>query len=437
MIVSRPDISSTEVTKLPVEERFIKPNIEKYMSLMNQTPIPPQIALINAINSPKYRFITAVLSRRTGKTHISNIIGQLVALVPGTQILVIAPNYSLSTISWDLQRKLLKDFEVELVRSNSKDKILELTNGSIIRMGSVTQVDSVVGRSYDLIIFDEAALNDDGKDAFNIQLRPTLDKKNSLGIPCSKTIFISTPRGKNWFHEFYMRGFSEDPALSNWASIHATYLDNPNSAEADIESAKATMSKAEFGQEYNCDFVALQGQVWELAKDNIVSVDLETIDVQDTIAGLDVGFKDPTALCVVATDGHNFYVIDEYLNAGKTTDTHGKAIYNMIEKHDIDFVYIDAAAAQTAFDLVMNWDISTIKSKKSILDGIGYVSSIIDNNRLFVDSKCVHTIAMLDNYRWDSRENLIKEKPVHDEYSHMADALRYALYSHSYNMDTF
>ena len=45
-------------------------------------------------------------------------------------------------------------------------------------MGSINQVDSVVGRSYDLIIFDEAALVD-GKDAFNVALRPTLDKENS------------------------------------------------------------------------------------------------------------------------------------------------------------------------------------------------------------------------------------------------------------------
>ena len=61
-------------------------------------------------------------------------------------------------------------FDVELERSNAKDKVIELKNGSIIRMGSVSQADSVVGRSYDLIIFDEAALNDEGSEVFNIQL---------------------------------------------------------------------------------------------------------------------------------------------------------------------------------------------------------------------------------------------------------------------------
>ena len=51
--------------------------------------------------------------------------------------------------------------------------MIELSNGSTIRMGSVSQVDSAVGRSYDLIIFDEAALTNDGQDAFEIASCPT------------------------------------------------------------------------------------------------------------------------------------------------------------------------------------------------------------------------------------------------------------------------
>ena len=76
-----------------------------------------------------------------------------------------SPNYSLSQISFDLQRNLIKHFDLEVIRDNAKDKVIELSNQSTIRMGSINQVDSVVGRSYDLIIFDEAALVD-GKDAF-------------------------------------------------------------------------------------------------------------------------------------------------------------------------------------------------------------------------------------------------------------------------------
>lgn len=426
MLISRKNISSTELQKFG--KPFLRLDIEKYMSLLGQTPIAPQIALVNAINCPDYRFVVATLSRRTGKTHISNIIGQLVVLVPGTQILIIAPNYSLSTISWDLQRQLIRNFDLETERSNAKDRIIELTNGSMIRIGSVSQPDAVVGRSYDLIIFDEAALNDDGWKVFNIQLRPTLDKANS------KAIFISTPRGKNWFYDFYQRGFNNDE-FSDWCSILSTYRDNPRVDINDIERARLQLSKAEFAQEYECDFVAQQGKIWNFNLDNIISSLPSDLEVIDRICGLDLGFRDPTAFCVIYTDGKNFYIVDEYLQAESSTDVHGRSLRDQIDKHGIDFVYIDSANQQTRFDLSMTWDIATVNATKSINDGLGYVASLCDHDRIYVLDTCTNVIDTFNNYRWDDREGLISEKPLHDKYCHMADAIRYAIYSHAMNVE--
>ena len=183
--ISRKDIISEKLMEFD-DRRFIKLPIDGYMELLGIEPNSTQVAIINSINNPKYRFVTAAVSRRQGKTYIANVIGQLVTLVPGANVLLMSPNYSLSQISFDLQRTLIKHFELEVIKDNAKDKVIELSNNSTIRMGSVNQVDSVVGRSYDLIIFDEAALVD-GRDAFNVALRPTLDKENS------KAIFISTP----------------------------------------------------------------------------------------------------------------------------------------------------------------------------------------------------------------------------------------------------
>jgi phage terminase large subunit len=428
MEISRDDIISTELQDFGAD-RFIKIPIQNYLDLIGIDPVPPQMALINAVNNPKYRFITAVLNRRTGKSYMANIIGHLVTLMPGANILVIAPNYSLSSISWDLQRTFINAFDIETERSNAKDKIIELKNGSTIRMGSVSQVDSVVGRSYDLIIFDEAALNDNGESAYNIQLRPTLDKPNS------KAVFISTPRGKNWFYDFYKRGFNDK--YPTWASIRSTWHDNPRASIEDVEDARASMSKAEFAQEYESDFIALEGQVYYLNKQNIIEIDVDKIDKLDVIAGLDVGFRDDTAMVVIYTDGVNFYVVQDYLNKQKSTSKYALDIQEMIDEHNIDFIYADASAAQTRADLAYDYDITTIKSKKSVLDGIGYVASLVDNDRIFIDSSCTDTIEMFDSYVWDSKEGLINERPKHGPESHIADALRYALYTHSYNVVGF
>ena len=422
--VSRADVSSNEILDLQSETRFLKLPTDPYLDLLGVTPLPSQVAIINAINNPKYRFVCAAVSRRQGKTYIANIIGQLVSLVPNSNILIMSPNYSLSQISFDLQRNLIKHFDLEVTKDNAKDKVIELSNGSTVRMGSVNQVDSCVGRSYDLIIFDEAALAD-GRDAFNVALRPTLDKDNS------KAIFISTPRGRNnWFAEFFDRGFNDE--FPEWCSIRATYKDNPRMSELDIQEAKKSMSDAEFRQEYEADFNTYEGQIWNFNHEECVTNN-EELDTRrmDVFAGLDVGYRDPTAFMVIAYDWDEevYYVLDEYLDAEKTTEQHASVIREMSDKWDIDYIYIDSAAQQTRFDFAQNYDISTVNAKKSVLDGIAHVAGIVDNNKLLVDQRCSEVLSCLDQYQWDPNPNLAREKPKHNRASHMADALRYALYS--------
>jgi len=430
--ISRTDIVSDYLMELEQQSRFIKLPILEYLELLGIEPNTSQTAIINAINNPKYRFISAAVSRRQGKTYISNIIGQLVCLVPGSHVLLMSPNYSLSQISFDLQRNLIKHFDLEVLRDNAKDKVIELSNHSTIRMGSINQVDSVVGRSYDLIIFDEAALTD-GRDAFNVALRPTLDKENS------KAIFISTPRGRNnYFAEFYYRGYSEE--FPEWCSIKATYHENPRVSESDIVEAQKTISANEFAQEYMADFNVYEGQVWAFNHE-ACQADLSQMDVSqmDVFAGLDVGYKDPTAFCVIAYDWdeRKYFLLDEYMDSEKTTEQHAVQIQKLIQKWDIDFIYIDSAAQQTRYDFAQNYDISTINAKKSVLDGIGHVAGIVDNDDLIVNQTCKEAISSLDQYQWDPNPNLLKEKPKHNMASHMADAMRYALYTFETSATTF
>jgi len=430
--ISRKDITAANLMDYDAETRYLKLPVKGYLDLLDLVPIPSQTALINAINNPKYRFVCAALSRRQGKTYISNVIGQLMALIPNTNILLMSPNYSLSQISFDLQRNLIKHFDLEVTRDNAKERIIELSNGSTVRMGSINQVDSCVGRSYDLIIFDEAALVD-GRDAFNIALRPTLDK------PDSKAIFISTPRGRNnWFADFYNRGYNNE--YPEWISIRASYHENPRHSRIDITEARKAMSEAEFNQEYLADFNVYEGQVWNFNHEKCVS-DLSEIDTSkmDLFAGLDVGYKDPTAFCVLAYDWdvEKYYLVDEYLDAERTTEQHATEIRKLVDKWDIDWIYIDSAAQQTRFDFAQNYDISTINAKKSILDGIGHVAGIVDNEKLIVDQRSEEALKALDQYQWDPNPNLLREKPKHNEFSHMADAIRYALYTFQTTATTF
>lgn len=426
LTISRPDVESDHIVEFDAASRFIKLPITNYLKLLGiwDSINRPQIALINAVNDPKYRFVCAALARRLGKTYIANVVGQLVSLVPGCNVLIMSPNYNLSGISFELQRKLIKHFDLEVSRDNLKDKIIELSNGSTIRMGSLSTVDSCVGRSYDLIIFDEAALGSDGEAAFNVALRPTLDKPNS------KAIFISTPRGRNnWFSQFWNRGF--DPNFPEWVSLQADYSENTRMAESDVQEARRSMSRAEFEQEYLASFTVFEGQIYSLSESDVVEPPPDLRG--EAIAGCDPGYRDYTAFCVIIYDETTdcFWIVDEYLENEATTQQHAERFLELITKWGVETVFIDSAAAQFASDLAYIYDVATTKAKKDVLPGIAYVQTLVAQGRLKVAPHCTHCLAVFDQYRWDTKEGLTRERPKHDDYSHMADAIRYALYTYT------
>jgi phage terminase large subunit len=273
-----------------------------------------------------------------------------------------------------------------------------------------------------LIIFDEAALSKDGEAAFNVALRPTLDR------PGSKAIFISTPRGKNnWFSTFFSRGFSSDHP--EWISITADYTENSRMSEKDVAEARKVMSKAEFEQEYMASFSVFEGQIYDFDEKYIC--EYVHRDFDEVIGGIDPGYKDPTAFVVIVYSGidDTYHIVDEYLANGVTTAEHASRINELVGKWGIETIFIDSAAAQFAADLAYTYDIATIKAKKSVLDGIALVQTLIDSGRVRVAPHCTNVLYALDQYRWDTRETLVAEKPEHGPASHMADAFRYALYS--------
>lgn len=432
MKVSR-DVETKFIVDIPIEERFFKLPVENFLNVINVTPTEPQIAIINAINDPRFTRIVACLSRRNGKSFVCyNVLALLKLLEPGSSVLIMSPNYSIGNIGFSAIHKLIKDFGLDVDKDNSKDKEIEFSNGSFLKIGSVNQADSVVGRSYDLIIYEESAIASKGGESFNIQTSPMLDKPNS------KAIFISTPRGDNWFRTFYDFGFNPDPSLFNWISVHATWKDNPRVPESVIEQARKVNSDAYFRQEYEADFSTFEGRIYTSFNTEKHVFDTTNLDFTDTrrfeiISGIDMGFTDLTVMVVIAYDliDDKFYIIDEYSDNRQTTEVYASNFQALISAYGIMINFIDSAAAQTKCDLAMQYDITAVNAKKSKVDGIEYVHSLINQDKLLVNYKCSEVLYGLQNYMWDTREGLTKPTPIHDRASHGMDALRYGLYTYT------
>lgn len=202
-------------------------------------------------------------------------------------------------------------------------------------------------------------------------------------------------------------------------------------SEKDVAEARSVMSKAEFDQEYLASFSVFEGQIFTL--DDTVKLDYVARDGDEVIAGLDPGYKDPTAFVVIIYSpcDDTYHIVDEYQANQATTAEHVSRFNELISKWNIETIFIDSAAAQMAADLAYTYDIATIKAKKSILDGIALVQTLVEQNRVRVSPHCEHTLYMFDQYRWDAKETVTRERPEHGMASHMADAVRYATYTYT------
>lgn len=137
--------------------------------------------------------------------------------------------------------------------------------------------------------------------------------------------------------------------------------------EADVAEARKSMSKAEFEQEYCASFTTFEGQIYSSFDTEKHVKEFELTDGIEFLAGMDPGYKDPTAFVVIAfnPNGETFHVIDEYLEAQAVTSKHAAMFQELISKYGIDPIFIDPAAAQFASDLAYSYNIATIRAKKS------------------------------------------------------------------------
>jgi PBSX family phage terminase large subunit len=405
-----------------MKKSFFKLPIEKILSKLPQpvTFNESQQAMINGLEEK--RFWVHISGRRTGKSYGAAILAFAKLLEPGQQVMVVAPNFSLSSIIWDYVTDLIKKLGIETDQYNQKDKVVKLINGSVFRLLSANNRDSLVGRAANLLIIDEAAVipNDE---YFIRDLRPALSTFHD-----SRCLWISTPRGKgNYLYDYYMRG--QDESYENWGSAVYTWRSNPRLSEDDVAEARRSMTKALYLQEYECEWTSTEAQIYEGIDEEKHLGDFRGLSFVETFAGLDVGYRDENVLVVVATDGKRYYILDEYVSKESTTSELAIVIREKIEEWGIDSIYIDSAAQQTKADFAYDYDINTTNAIKSVKDGITFIQNLIEKDGLYFDIEgSRHTFYAMNSYKWNTKTE--QPKPLHDWASHPCDAVRYAIYTH-------
>jgi hypothetical protein len=178
------------------------------------------------------RFRVVMCGRRFGKSELSQV--EIISnALQGMKVAYITPTYKLAKTFFE---KLIQCVPFE---NNKSDLTIHFPNGGTVEFFTGERLDNLRGRKFHLVVIDEASFISDLQDGWLNSIRPTLTDYQG------RALFLSTPRGKNYFYSLYMKGGQRD-----WESFKFTTYDNPYILTSEINDAKAQLPNSVFEQEY-------------------------------------------------------------------------------------------------------------------------------------------------------------------------------------------
>jgi len=374
------------------------------------------------------RFKVVDCGRRWGKTLMAAVLAFACALSGGA-VWWIGPTSREANIGW--KRILPMAAQVPGVKIRHAVRELHFPGGGWIAVLSAENT-TLRGEGLDLIIIDEAAYVANLRRIWQEDLRASLSDKRGSAV------FISTPDGRGFFYELFMRGQSDE--WQEWSAWRAPSWTNPFLAKGEIEAAKLELPGWVFDQEYGAEFVAFAGKVYKSFSPDSDAVfqtsDLDLGAYTEFWMGVDFGFTNPTVVCVGGLDRDDrLDIVDGIYQRQMTTPQLIERIKPMHDQYKARRIFCDSADPDAIAQLrvaglpaVACPKIAGGLERSSIKDGIIKIETRLHQGRLRI---CAGTtpaefIDELDGYRYpdtpDGRE--VKEQPLKVD-DHFPDALRY------------
>lgn len=393
-------------------------------------PRPLQAEIHRALNPPegRVRFSALAIHRRFGKTVLA--VAELIGAVlncPHTnpRCFYVAPTFKQAkSIAWDY----IKDFTRPIpgMKYMETELTAKFPNGGRITLLGAENFEAIRGNYMDAVVLDE--WGNMNPLIWREVIRPALSDR--LGW----VMFLGTPNGKNHFYDSYQEAVHTE----GWFA--ATYrADQTNIiATEELEMARATMGEEEYRQEFLCDWqAAVRGSYYGLETDkmridgrlcNVPHARILPVDL-----AFDLGMDDATACwfiqcvgqeirCIDYREWRNTSLQDIMIELSREPYVYGTAIL----PHDAQVRELSTGRTRVeTFEESNLFQSVEVAARIKIVDGINAVRQLFP--QLYMDKiKCAKGFDCLENYRkqYDPKTGEYRESPVHDRYSHGADALR-------------
>lgn len=317
-----------------------------------------------------------------------------------------------------------------LIRSvNNQEMKITLRNGSLIQVLGSDNYNSIMGTNPSGCIFSEYSLQN--PNAWNY-IRPILDANNGWAV------FVFTPRGSNHAKDLFDMALKPD----NRDSWFCQLLTNKETHILD-ENGLAKLRKEEVSedmiqQEWFCSFtLGIQGSYYAAylgdARDEGRIGHVPHDKLSRVFTAWDIGL-DCTSIIFYQYIGNQVNIIDYYEKKDEELTHFAAVIQSKPYIYDSHYAPDDTAKRQqsnkyTTKQIIgdLGVEFTTFRSIDISVDtGIEWARGLFP--RIWIDEeKCTLLIRALENYRrvWDDEFKIYRSKPVHDRWSHAADAFRY------------
>jgi phage terminase large subunit len=374
------------------------------------------------------RFNVLVCHRRFGKSVLA--INELILHAvnnPNHKLAYIAPTYRQGkAIAWDYLKQYTKPLMYFGGDKNETELRIDLWNGSKIQIYGADNNDSLRGLGFHGVIMDEYAIM--APRTWTEIVRPAIS--DTLGW----VIFIGTPMGHNQFWEVYdyaLRGHKD------WFGKMYRASETNVIPDDELKEAASIMTEEQYNQEFECSFTAAvsgsyYGKLMTKA-DNENRIGPVPVDSNVGVeTWWDLGIGDSTAIWFAQRVGEEVHLIDYYENSGESLmhyadvlEDKGYAYSRHIAPHDIQARELGTGKSrlEVSQELGIMFEVAP---RLEVDHGIESVRNALPYC-WFDREKCKLGIDALRQYRkqWDEKNQVFKNKPLHDWCSHSADAFRY------------
>ena len=208
-------------------------------------PHEKQMEIVKACLDPNIFFVVSIIGRQFGKTTIAENLAIYWALNENNSIIYwVSPTDSQAQkVYKEIVNAIIESGCIKSKKMPKGDTEIVFTNGSKILFRSALSEDSLRGQSVDYMICDEAAFIK--RDTVETILLPMLNVRGK------KCLFISTPKGKNYLYDYFLKGKTN----KNWKSLRFSTYDSPLANAELINMFKETLPTKLFQQEVEAEFV--------------------------------------------------------------------------------------------------------------------------------------------------------------------------------------